>query len=124
MAGLFVATATRDKSRNHPRPASVLQQSFVHIANSLAVAHRLIMSNPQKHQAVPYRQIFTDWMMGSVLGVLCAGLLLATHIPEAIPASDWPSSSFARLAFLIAFGISFGLGAAMTGVMFFAYEKT
>lgn len=62
--------------------------------------------------------------MGSVLGVLCAGLMRAAHIPDAVAASDWPSSPFARLTFLIAFGISFGLGSAATGVMFVAYEKT
>jgi hypothetical protein len=59
--------------------------------------------------------------MGTLLGVLCGGLLLLAHTPWIASIADAPHSS--RLIFLVAFGLSFGLGAAVTGVLFSIYEN-
>jgi hypothetical protein len=53
--------------------------------------------------------------MGTTLGVLCAGLLLISDAPDLI---DHPASLLARFVFLVSVGLSFGLGASMTGAMF------
>jgi len=63
------------------------------------------------------------WMTGTVLGVLCAGLLLVMHSYQAAAGDGWPASPLARLLFLIAFGGSFGLGSVLTGAMFSAFER-
>ncbi len=60
-------------------------------------------------------------MTGSVLGLICAGLILLTHSPE--QAGAWPASSAERLGFLLVFAISFGAGATLTGTVFSMFER-
>jgi hypothetical protein len=72
----------------------------------------------------PFQQLLWHCLMGTALGVLCAGLLL--HVPSAdatslIPA---PVSSFKTLRFLLSFAFIFGLGATLTGAMFLNHDKS
>ncbi len=60
-------------------------------------------------------------MTGTVLGLICAGLILLTH--SSGEGSGWPVSAAARLGFLLAFAISFGAGATLTGTMFSVFER-
>jgi len=61
--------------------------------------------------------------MGMVLGILCAGILLVAHTPEVIHVVGQPISVLARFIFLVSVGLSFGLGAALTGAIHVNKEK-
>jgi hypothetical protein len=78
----------------------------------------------QRTPRPPFQQLLWHCLMGTALGVLCAGLLL--HVPSAdatslIPA---PVSSFKTLRFLLSFAFIFGLGATLTGAMFLNHDKS
>jgi hypothetical protein len=55
--------------------------------------------------------------MGMALGVLCAGLLLVAHAPEITYVISQPNSVLARFTLLVSVGLSFGIGAALTGAI-------
>lgn len=87
---------------------------------------RPFMSDPQQ----PYRslrqslrQLLWHWMMGTMLGIVCAGLLLNADI-TALASLDNPASFLGRLVFLGSVGIAFGLGAVLTGAMLLAFEES
>ena len=78
------------------------------------------------HQSKPYstwRQLLWHWMMGTALGILCAGVLLTSHAPELQPLFAGPADAFLRLMFLVLIGASFGMCATVTGALFLASEK-
>lgn len=80
------------------------------------------MRKPRKYLSL-LRDALLHWMMGTALGILCAGLLLVTHTLTANDGLDWPSSALARFQFLLCFGVSFGVGATAMGVLFALYER-
>jgi hypothetical protein len=57
------------------------------------------------------------WMMGSTLGILCAGYLLVANVAEFHLLEGSPAST-ARLIFLIAAVLFVGIGATLTGALF------
>jgi hypothetical protein len=82
---------------------------------------------PEPHRRAPrpsFQQLLWHGLMGTALGVLCAGLLL--HVPSAAGASliGGPETSFKTLRFLLSFAFLFGLGATLTGAMFLGHDKS
>ena len=75
------------------------------------------MPNPRR-QLPELSQLLWHGAMGMVLGILCAGILLVAHAPEVTHVVGWPISVLARFIFLVSVGLSFGLGAMLTGAMF------
>lgn len=73
---------------------------------------------------ITLRQLLWHGMMGTALGILCAGMLLVSRLPELQPFLDDLSSALARLLFLLAIGLSFGLCATLTGAMFLVNEQS
>jgi hypothetical protein len=69
------------------------------------------------------RHLLWHLMMGTALGVLCAGLLLFSSLPELAPLVG-PAGSFDRFEFLLGGGLFFGIGAMLTGVMFLVSEES
>ena len=61
-----------------------------------------------------FHRLLRHWMMGTVLGILCAGLLLMM--------SPKVSDPLVRVGLLMLFGLAFGLGATLTGAIFLASE--
>ncbi len=82
---------------------------------------------PDPHRRAPrpsFRQLLWHCLMGTALGVLCAGLLL--QVPSAAGDSliGGPGTSFKTLRFLLSFAFLFGLGATLTGAMFLNHDKS
>lgn len=82
---------------------------------------------PEPHRRTPrpsFQQLLWHGLMGTALGVLCAGLLL--HVPSAAGDSliGGPETSFETLRFLLSFAFLFGLGATLTGAMFLNHDKS
>jgi hypothetical protein len=57
------------------------------------------------------------WMMGSTLGLLCAGYLLVAQVNEFQILFGSPAS-MCRLIYLAAAGLFVGIGATLTGALF------
>lgn len=68
------------------------------------------------------RRILFHSMMGTVLGIICGGLILMTRFGGS-ELTDWPQTVLAKVAFLLTFGISFGVGATMTGTILLMFER-
>jgi hypothetical protein len=69
----------------------------------------------QKASSAIAIELLTQAMMGFALGVLCAGLLMLTHQIDLTAFIKVKAEWVARLIFLMSFGISFALGATLTG---------
>jgi hypothetical protein len=72
-----------------------------------------------------FQQLLWHCLMGTALGVLCAGLML--HVPSAAADTGLipePVSSLKTLRFLLSFAFIFGLGATLTGAMFLNHDKS
>jgi hypothetical protein len=81
------------------------------------------MPNPRR-QLPEFYQLLWHGAMGMTLGILCAGILLVAHVPVTTHVVDQPISMLARFIFLVTVGLSFGIGAALTGAMFLAGEQS
>jgi hypothetical protein len=82
------------------------------------------MPDPRRRASrPPLQQLLWHCLMGTALGVLCAGLLL--HVPSAAAGSliAAPASSLKTLRFLLSFALIFGLGATLTGALFLSHDK-
>lgn len=83
------------------------------------------MPNPHRHAPrSSFQQLLWHCLMGTALGVLCAGLLL--HVPSANAESliPEPVSSLKTLRFLLSFAFIFGIGATLTGAVFLNHDKS
>ena len=81
---------------------------------------------PDPHRRAPrpsFPQLLWHGLMGTALGVLCAGLL--PHVPSAAAGSliPAPASSLKTLRFLLSFALIFGVGATLTGALFLSHDK-
>lgn len=83
------------------------------------------MRNPRRQlpPLPPLHHCLNHWMVGSLLGVVCAGALLMMQNLDWTTPIGWPADPLARLEFLLAFAFSFGLGSVVTGAMFAVYEN-
>ena len=61
-------------------------------------------------------------MMGTTLGVVCAGALLFSG-SSALALLDGAGDPSVRLDFLITVGLAFGIGSTLTGAMFLVGEE-
>ena len=83
------------------------------------------MSDPHRRAPRPwFRQLIWHCLMGTALGVLCAGLLLQVPSSAADSLIAEPATSFKTLRFLLSFAFLFGLGATLTGAMFLNHDKS
>jgi|HubBroStandDraft_5_1064220.scaffolds.fasta_scaffold700407_2 hypothetical protein len=78
------------------------------------------MPQPRAHTVTP-RDVIHHWMIGSALGVICAGVLLVTGSLQANHV-EVPEPGLETIRFLLSIGFVFGFGSALTGVMFLATE--
>ena len=80
------------------------------------------MDNPHRRAPRPsYQKLLWHCLMGTALGVLCAGLLLDVPGSVAETLSAAPASKILR--FLLSTGLLFGLGATLTGAMFLYHDR-
>jgi uncharacterized membrane protein YeiB len=83
------------------------------------------MSDPHRRAPRPwFAQLLWHGLMGTALGVLCAGLLLQVPSSAADSLLGAPATSFATLRFLLCFALLFGLGATLTGAMFLSHDQS
>lgn len=78
---------------------------------------------PSSKPRFTFRQLLWHCMMGMTLGILCAGLLLYTRIPELLPL-DQPGAMVSRFGYLLAVGIPFGICATLTGALFTVSDQS
>jgi hypothetical protein len=105
-----VAAVRRNDSEN-PHVLSLVQKR-----TEVSKTRRIVISMPEPRRQFPdLYQLLWHGAMGMVLGILCAGILLVAHATHVV---GWPISVLARFIFLVSVGLSFGLGAMLTGAMF------
>lgn len=81
------------------------------------------MSKPSPSIRQSIKQLLWHGLMGTALGVLCAGLLLQIGASHHDAFIDGPETMAARLRFLLTVAFLFGIGSTLTGATLIANEK-